>query len=116
MICPSEGEEDLEEAGAEVLDSGDIPLPGHILAGVGAAFPGAGRIVNLGLRLMPRMGVTLPGPMPHMECRKDIGIDIHTMGILTDNKRQRRILCITDITHMENGLLPGVLQGRWAIL
>ncbi|MBW2311563.1 MAG: hypothetical protein JRF35_10915 [Deltaproteobacteria bacterium] len=95
----------MEEAGAEVLDSGDIPLPGHILAGVGAAFPGAGRIVNLGLRLMP-----------HMECRKDIGIDIHTMGILTDNKRQRRILCITDITHMENGLLPGVLQGRWAIL
>ena len=81
------------------------------------ASPGAGRIVKAGLRLILRMGViATPGPTPHMECHEDIGIDIPIMAILIDNKKQRRTLCITDITHMENGLPPGDPQWGWAIL
>jgi hypothetical protein len=56
--------------------------------GRGRAYPGAGRTVNLGLRLMPRMGITATaGPTPHMVCHKDIGTDIHIMAILIDNKK-----------------------------
>jgi hypothetical protein len=56
--------------------------------GEGRACPGAGRTVNLGLRLMPRMGITATaGPTPHMVCHKDIGTDIHIMAILIDNKK-----------------------------
>jgi len=66
---------------------------------------------------MPGMKLMVfPGPTPHTACHKDIGIDILIMAMLTDYREKRRQLCITEITHMEDGLLPGDTQWEWAIL
>jgi hypothetical protein len=107
----------LEGEGEEDLGSGDIPVHGHMLAEAGEACPGAGRTVTLCLRLMPCMGLPAPpGPMPHTVCRKDMGIDIHIMDTLIDGKEKRRQTCITEITHMEDGLLPGDPPWEWVTL
>jgi hypothetical protein len=41
---------------------------------------------------------------------------MHIIAILSDNMRKRRKICITDITHMEDGPLPGDLRWGWATL